>query len=196
MFRITLTSVIVLLSLSALAVGQEPPPYLVGVSVQLDPLTTASARGVVVGRTVVVTAKHVIKGGRDDASSRIPMIHFSNDRKVKATAIIREWDDRDLAIVRVDVPADIEPVAVAAELGEKHHYWNLEKARVDLRHSISQKRTHVFDAKPRPGESGGPVLSDGKLVGVVEGGWFWLEEKPYTWPLRIARADVVVEYLK
>jgi len=71
--------------------------------------------------------------------------------------------------------------------------WN----RQDYQFSLRQNHYDYYDYSPEQGESGGGIFIDGKLVGVVSGGWFWRDDEPRkTWPLRSGRIDAILEGLK
>lgn len=155
---------------------------------------TYEGRGVVVAPTLVATADHVIEV---DEKYYIPEIWFG-EKRVKATEIVKRWPDRDLAIVRVSVPDGTPVVPISDD--EPDTAWSINfdgEKRTFRRCNIVYRNSFYFDYIPRNGESGGPVFTeDKKLIGVVSGGWFRLEDKPaFTWPLRVGRVDVLREYI-
>jgi len=58
------------------------------------------------------------------------------------------------------------------------------------------------DCVALPGQSGGPVLSDGKVVGVCSGGSEWYYDDPekktgqFTWPARLASPKRLLEMIR
>jgi hypothetical protein len=62
---------------------------------------------------------------------------------------------------------------------------------------LRQSGYFYFDTTVVSGDSGCGVFSDGRLIGVVSGGCFWLEENPQeTWPVRVGRLEKVKESLE
>ncbi len=55
------------------------------------------------------------------------------------------------------------------------------------------------DAVLIPGQSGGPMLVDGKIAGVIQGGWIWVskqDEPTVTWPARCTNAKRLREMVE
>lgn len=158
---------------------------------------TYTGRGVVLSPTLVATAEHVIEA---DGTYHLPLVRFSDKREAKATAIVKRWPERDLAIIKLSVPDGI-PATPLVGADEPDSVWSFDfqgRKREYRNLRIQNKGSLYFDYTPRMGESGGPVFTpDGALVGIVSGGFFWLEDRPqHTWPLRVGRADVLREFLK
>lgn len=137
-----------------------------------------------------ITAYHVVYNNPALTTSNFKIRDRDGVIKKGAT-VLKGQKDIDLALIKIPVTDFIEPV----ELGEVDETdivvyninWDVHKPRL----SLTQKQFYYFDFSPSQGESGGPVFSDGKLVGVVSGGWFWIERDVFdtinrrqTWPLR------------
>lgn len=192
MFR---TMVIVLALVTATYTrADEPKNSMVDVIVTSGDVTMAG-RGVVVASDLVLTADHVIE---HNGAYHIPKIRFFDRTERLAAAIVKRWADRDLALIRVAVPEIVAPIPISdAEPSESWSFdydGNVQK----YRYCIVNRGSNYFDYTPRAGESGGPVFdASNRLIGIVSGGNFWLENRPnFTWPLRAGRVDVIREYVK
>jgi hypothetical protein len=148
---------------------------------------------VVVAPNIVATADHVI---RVENTYYLPKISFSNSAEAQVTEIIRKWPERDLVILRVSVPDVIPPVEISGDTPDTAVALDFDGNERTFRYCITNNESNYFDYTPRTGESGGPVFSNGRLVGIVSGGNFWLKDKPnHTWPLRAGRVDVIKDYI-
>ncbi len=192
MFRISLLLAFLAVPKFGYTQPDLPQKSLVAVSVTVGN-TVFTGRGVVIAPKIVATAHHVIE---DNGHSYLPEIGFSNGTKVRSTEIIKTWKERDLAIVRVSVPDEI-PVIELSDDPEPAEAWSYDLSlnRKSYRYCITNDGSNYFDYTPRSGESGGPVFSGNRLVGIVSGGHIWLKEKRnHTWPLRAGRIEVLREY--
>lgn len=148
------------------------------------------------GWGLVATAAHVVEP-RQDGFVREFEIEFSDGQKVK-TSSYKEYNwGVDKAILRCKVPNGI--LATPSAFGAVAEG---DKVRVYLNESCPEVEVGAVvggnffcPIKCRQGDSGSPICnSDGHIVGVVSGGWVWLERpektKPlWTWPLRAARVN-------
>ena len=167
----------------------------------LDPThTLAIGRGVIVSRGddgvgVAITAAHVVV----DAPATFK-IRYRSGFVVKNCSVIRIDQVRDLAAIRVYIPEGIEPISIVEDIVGEGFVYDLDWNKKDIRLLLTQKNHTFYQFEPRPGESGGPIFSnDNKLIGVVSGGWFFLEkdEKPHrTWPLRSGRLSEIRNLFK
>jgi len=126
----------------------------------------------------VATAYHVVEGAGSVS------VRWPNGRSAKDCNVVVFDSDNDIAIVRVWVPAGIQPLAVASDM------LGNPVAKIVGRHretSGTVLRTYdeklFIDAEVKPGDSGGAVIVDDQLVGVVSGGWLWVDPNT-TWPTR------------
>jgi Trypsin-like peptidase domain len=153
-----------------------------------------TGRGVVVSPELVVTAEHVVK---HQEQYYLPLVRFSNGAEVRASELKLRWPDRDMLLLKVRVPSDIPSIAIDPEEPTEAWSFDLQFQKRQYKWCIANQGSNYFDYTPQSGESGGPVFSKRGLVGVVSGGWFWLEgRKNCTWPLRAGRTDVLKEYVQ
>jgi hypothetical protein len=142
---------------------------------------------------IAITAFHVI-----DNNPAISINNFKiKDRDgviKKGAKFLKAKIDVDLALIEIPLTDGIE-IAEIGELVENDILvfdinWNQHNPKL----SLKQSKFFYYDYSPFSGESGGPVFSNGKLISVVSGGWFWIEKdvfetvnKRQTWPLRATR---------
>jgi hypothetical protein len=139
---------------------------------------------------VAVTALHVVLNNPAISSSNFKVKDRAGE-VLKGAKLMKSDSLLDLALIEIP----LTPQMLAVELGEVEDgdtlvfdiHWKSHKPKL----SLSQSKFNYYDFSPFSGESGGPVFSKGKLVGVVCGGWFWLEQDVFstinrrqTWPLR------------
>jgi len=108
----------------------------------------------------------------------------------RGAKFVKGQKDNDLALIQIPVWDGMEPVEIGEVEGEVMVFdieWQQQKPKL----SLEQRNHYYFDHRPYQGESGGPVFCNGKLCGVVSGGWFWIEQdligtlqRRQTWPLR------------
>jgi hypothetical protein len=147
---------------------------------------------VISGDGWAVTASHVVLNN--------PQLNTSNFKVRDRDGVVRGGgrlinakQDIDVALIQLTPWEGMETVEVGELEGEGEVLlFDIEWKRHSPQLSLEQSRHLYFDFKPCSGESGGPVFFNGKLVGVVSGGWFWLErqsivdvlQRRQTWPLR------------
>jgi hypothetical protein len=58
---------------------------------------------------------------------------------------------------------------------------------------------YFLDTRPIPGDSGAPIFYEGRLSGIVSGGYEWFNREDgkgsYTWPLRTATPQSIRKFL-
>lgn len=138
------------------------------------------------GKCYGYTALHVVTELPDRFRIRWP-----DGPTIKRCRVVERWDDADVARIEIWAPDEIEPVELATTC-DRAWSIDIEGNRVEYRHCWTELGREYFDYSPRAGESGGPVFSGDKLVGVVSGGWFWSQKRDdqgraFTWPLRVGR---------
>ncbi|MEM7454365.1 MAG: serine protease [Planctomycetota bacterium] len=157
-----------------------------------------------------LTAWHVVQDDNNQGEIRI---RFSNGRKSKGCRVVQYDESRDVALVWVWVPEDIEPARLATE--EITSGDSLELAGLGGGSSIEGGIRHfsavasppsnpdkIFaDVSLLPGDSGGPVFNaDQEVVGIISGGWFWYDsgvktesgsEIKTTWPARASNVGPI-----
>jgi len=158
-------------------------------------------RGVVVKRLedsgdgyigLVATAFHVV-------AARGSIVIRDNGWQSNQSKIVAESQQADVAIVKAWIPNDVKPVEVAA-IGEGQE---IEVATVRGRFrslvKVGQNGRWYCDGFLRAGDSGGGVFDlEGRCVGVVSGGWFWIDRDGHseTWPARFGGLKAVLDSIK
>jgi S1-C subfamily serine protease len=138
-----------------------------------------------------ITAYHVVFDNPALTASNFKIRDREGTIK-KGAKVLKGQKDIDLALIQIPTTDALTSVEIG-EIGQETDAavydidWTLRRPRL----SLTQQKFYYFDFSPVQGESGGPVFVDGKLVGVVSGGWFWIEKdvfetvnKRQTWPLR------------
>jgi len=172
----------------------------------LDGSGEAIGRGTVVEKSastdgngslgLAITAAHVLDGEPERFGVR-----FSNGRRAKYCVRLATDAEADIALIQVWVPVEIEAVPVAELQADQDGVWMLGRdgAIRSIRFSISNGAFCFFDSTCCGGESGTGIFQDGKLTGVLSGGWFWLEDGGAigtTWPLRASRGTRIANLIK
>jgi hypothetical protein len=141
-----------------------------------------------------ITANHVLID-----NSQLNLGNFKikdRDGAVRSGARFIKGDiERDIALIQITSWEGMEFVEVG-KLEEKDEVvlFDIEWKKHNLKLSLEQSKHYYFDFIATSGESGSGVFSNGKLVGIVSGGWFWIEQdiigviqKRRTYPLRVGR---------
>jgi hypothetical protein len=158
----------------------------------------------------VATASHLFGSRRsrnvDQKEIRVFYANAAQDVS-RECSIVRREDDLDVAILWVWIPKDVAAARLArrsAERGDPVEFVGLGgKGSLDegLRHftasaSAPTDEERIYADQPLlPGDSGGPIFDgDGKLLGIISGGWFWWSHETMrtrndqplraTWPAR------------
>lgn len=131
----------------------------------------------------VLTAWHVIQ---DDIVDGTIKVTYRNKRRAKDCVVVQHDEERDVAILWVWVPEDIQPAKLATtavKRGDKLELAGLGGG-TDLSYCVrafeasasppSSDEKIFADVPLLPGDSGGPVFNaNHEVVGVISGGWFW-----------------------
>jgi hypothetical protein len=140
-----------------------------------------------------ITANHVLNN-----NPQLNTVNFKikdRDGVVRSGARFIKGDiERDIALIQINTWENMEFVEVGKIEEEEIVLFDIEWKKHNLKLSLEQSKHYYFDFIATSGESGGGVFSNGKLVGIVSGGHFWLEQdiigviqKRRTWPLRVSR---------
>lgn len=137
------------------------------------------------GRRWIVTANHVIRSEDGDVTSPVTVRFFDEpDRTFRATALPRGYVEKpqDLAVLTVDVPADLAalPAACAPRLRDyRLPVWLLgvegtwagssEPGTVGSRRPNQDQLLAVTIDSVTPGTSGGPLVAAQGVVGMLLG---------------------------
>jgi S1-C subfamily serine protease len=163
---------------TAVGCAADPPSGIVGLSVTGCSTGAAHGSGIVVAPGLVLTAAHVVKGA--DA------IDVTNGVHATTGSVVAFDPDMDLAYVRVD--ADLgAPSSLAdggVDRGEQGVAYVFRDGRVvtlpvTVRRSVHIRTEDIYidsdtnrpgfelDADIESGDSGGAVMVDGQVVGVL-----------------------------
>ena len=169
-----------LLLASAVVVGcaADPPSGVLGLSVPGCSTGDAHGSGILVAPRLVLTAAHVVKGARQ--------IDVTDGARQATGSIVAFDPDMDLAYVRVD--ADLGAVSALTnspvDRGEEGVAYVFREGRpttipVTVRRPVNIRTEDIYiegetnrpgfelDADIESGDSGGPVMVDGEIVGVL-----------------------------
>lgn len=164
------------------------------------------------------TAWHVVDRGDEDADELEIIVTYRNGKRSRRCQVLEFNETRDIALLRVWVPADVNPVSLAklAVLpGQQLEFAGLgggSKLDCCLRHfqasasGPTNAATIYADVALLPGDSGGPVFDqNGELVGIISGGWFWWDGGvrksngsivSVTWPARASNLQPLLRLLE
>ncbi len=160
------------------ACAPDPPSAVVGIDVEGCDPGIQHGSGAFVGDDIVLTSAHTLRGARTIAVTR-------GDTSVPAT-IVGFDPELDLAYLRVDL-AGVRPLTVdgsVGDAGDAGAAWVVRDGEVVRLPITVQRRVNIntediyVDAPTRrpgfeleativPGDSGGPVVVDGKVIGVL-----------------------------
>jgi S1-C subfamily serine protease len=156
----------------------DPPSGVVGLTVTGCSTGQAHGSGIVVAPGLVLTAAHVVKGA--DA------IAVTDGARASAASVVAFDPDMDLAYVRLDsdlgAPSSIGDNAV--DRGESGVAYVFRDGRVVALPVVVRRAVQIttediyiegetnrpgfeLDAAIESGDSGGPVLVDGEVIGVL-----------------------------
>jgi hypothetical protein len=173
--------VLVLFLAAACRTSTAVPAVLPGFAVQIDVRGNGGGSGVYLGDGRVLTCRHLFDGSPGRTTVQFP------DGRGCAAALLAADDVWDLALLRLTSPPAGVPAAAWAEslprVGDPITlvgYGSSGAARIERgrlagyafakERSGGPKDTLIIRGTARPGDSGGPLLSDdGKLVGIVWG---------------------------
>ena len=133
---------------------------------------------------IVATASHVT-----ESSTGIQIV-FENGRSSSKCSVIERDRQNDIALVRCLVPESVRAVSISdvnAKEGDTISYVGRGRRKFNGEVSCLAFDDEIWsDATFVPGDSGGSVLLNGKLVGVISGGLRWAGNGPprRTWPGR------------
>ena len=169
---------VVAVALVATGCAPDPPDAIVKVEVLGCQPGTETGSGAFVGDDVVLTAAHTLRGAREITVSR-------GDQSV-AAEIVAFDPDNDLAYLRADIDPH-HPLTVDARPiipGSRGSAWVVrdgEAVRLDVTVvrpiRINTEDIYIdalvtrpgieLEADIQPGDSGGPVIVDGSVIGVL-----------------------------
>ncbi|MBR4833989.1 MAG: trypsin-like peptidase domain-containing protein [Thermoguttaceae bacterium] len=130
------------------------------------------------GTRYVLTAAHIFRDGRGQISAQ------SVDGRVFSASLVLASEECDVALLRVDLPADVPTLTVSASWPRQGEtVWRagfgpdetLKELSGTVKGYVKTDRCSTYetlkiDGPARQGDSGGPVYNaDGEIVGVVWG---------------------------
>jgi len=157
-----------------------------------------------------LTAWHVVQ---DDNGAGKVRVKYRNGRKAKTCRVVQHDESKDVALLWIWVPNDIEPASLATESikgGDDLELAGLgggSDLKCCIRHfsavaSPPSSGEKIFaDVPLLPGDSGGPVFNEKhEVVGIISGGWFWFDggvktnagfDIKTTWPARASNVGPI-----
>lgn len=157
-----------------------------------------------------LTAWHVVQ---DDNGAGKIKIKYRNGRKSKGCRIVQYDEAKDVALIWIWVPGDVEAAELATESIEGGDELELaglgggSDLKCCIRHfkavaSPPSSGEKIFaDVPLLPGDSGGPVFNEKQqVVGIISGGWFWFDggikteagfDIKTTWPARASNVGPI-----
>ena len=157
-----------------------------------------------------LTAYHVVQ---DDNGKGQVKVKYRNGRKSKSCRVVQHDESKDIALVWIWVPGDVQPAKLATEPIKSGDVLELaglgggSDLKCCIRHfsataSPPSSGEKIFaDVPLLPGDSGGPVYNDKhEVVGVISGGWFWFDsgiktdagfDIKTTWPARASNVGPI-----
>ena len=156
---------------------------------------------------LVLTAHHVV------SDAKLVKVAYQNGKKAKDCTVVSVNKDVDVAFLRVWVPDGAKEVPLAkaaARPGDTLEFCGYGGGLPldQLRHfkATSDDPTNtkqIFSSVSLlSGDSGGPVFnSQGQVVGIISGGWFWFDgassksglRQTLTWPARSSNLDPILK---
>ena len=148
---------------------------------------------------LILTASHVVYDN---------MSIVTQSGKVSKATLIKKTNipEKDVAILSCYLPEDTKYVSVGkldkdkeVEINGFGSYKKGPKLRSFKSRWVGPKNPreyNIYDQYVIPGDSGGPITQDGKIVGVVTGGFTWYDgEVQYAWPTLSAKNEFILEYV-
>lgn len=136
----------------------------------------------------VVTASHVCPG---DSNHKVT---YSNGFTANNCTVVERNIERDIAILWVLVPAGEKTHSVRekpVDVGGELKFVGKDRRTFTGTASVATSDKTIFsDTELKSGDSGGPVIVEGQLVGVISGGWLWIEPGR-TWPARASNVGPI-----
>jgi len=166
------------------------------------------------------TAYHVVSSENSSGQTSVNMspvfkLEFNKDLKVMAN--VSTYDkEADLAVLWARVPEKIKVLELTniydkIEDNSTKYYPNNKKLEAKFMGyaegewkitagliTIKDRGYLYSDGIVIPGQSGGPMVVNGKVAGVISGGSIWLEneeKQPITWPTRCGSSNKLVKLI-
>lgn len=156
---------------------------------------------------LILTAKHVAVGEKVVYLKA----EFQDGSSYRPFKVVAKSDNSsDVAIIEGYVAKSCKALEVESEIGKigdevkiAGYPFNLDSKtpkyfKTKIRETEKKGKLIVCDEEIQPGYSGGPIIKNGKVIGIVSGGLLWCHEKdctPYTWPLRAGSITPIFKML-
>lgn len=150
---------------------------------------------------IAATAWHVAYNRETGAPERMLRVFYKNGQSCSGVYPISADKGTDTAIICTWIPDEVEEVPLwdggPPEMVTLHGYPYGEVGSTGGKYLRTFQNQHYADILVAPGYSGGGAFADGKLFGVISGGWFWEqhEGKTITWPTRSGAAGMIREMI-
>lgn len=167
-----------ILTLTTMASIETPPANTVKITVADKYGTFSGGSGTLIRSDLIITNWHVTQDRKTKDSIQVS---FPDGSVYKATLVkeSRLWDLAALRINAVLIPPvefgenpKLGEIVVVGGYGGEGDAYRSDEGRILFFYSPSRTTPNDLfqvDAKVRNGDSGGPILKDGKLVGVLFG---------------------------
>jgi len=158
----------------------------------------------------VLTAWHVVQDDIVDGSIKVT---FRNKRRARGCRVVQHDEAKDVAVLWVWVPGDVQPAKLATKSVERGDKLELAGLGGGTDLACCIRTFEAFASPPSsfekifadvpllPGDSGGPVFNaDHEVVGIISGGWFWWDSGlktangsyiRTTWPARASNVGPI-----
>lgn len=178
----------------------------------MNVITSSNGTGVVIDISDVENTDPAFKGWY--AGKILTCQHLKGKLRVKfhtgqeaQASIIKEDEKKDIMILSAFIPKDVEytPVGELKEDvvlvnglgGNASKTPSKEVVRSFNARVIGPNVRIYLDGFVIPGDSGGPITSNGYVVGVVQGGYEWFKDKvSYTFPIISVSNKDILEFCK
>ena len=142
----------------------------------------------------VITANHVCP---TDKHNRMV---WHNGQSVSNCTVLHRDAPNDICVVWSVVPETYQPLelGILIKACDEVDFVGRYRRKFSGKASILTSENLLFaDSVLIPGDSGGAVLHNGYLVGVISGGWMWAPtEIKQTWPARAANRGPIAKLLE
>lgn len=168
--------------------GKSPPSYLVRIYHVDEEDNRSAGTGTLISSDIVLTASHVVDG---KIGSKVEVMFYTDWSVVVGTVMDVSVNDgyeedsvgHDVAVIKLDKPRSETPMPVGktatkgpVEQEGFSHGPYLRTKGFYYTHDTSHRWGVIKATQARNGDSGGPIIQDGKLVGVL-----WGASNGYTW---------------
>jgi hypothetical protein len=167
--------------------------------------------GFVLGK--ILTCDHLLM----DLPNKPIYIKFSSGRQSKGKILKRDAD-ADFMLISAWVDENSQIIPVAKTIPQNNDLCTLigmggvfngsftpptpEHIRIFEGFRVGPQKQLFIDAKVISGDSGGPIISNGEIVGIISGGYKWFDyeennvKKRYTWPTLSGSTERLINFLK